>query len=634
MKLYKRNSARHVVGALLIMGVSAPLAAKAAEIYVYADATYSGASRHYLGDVENLELEAFNDRLSSIRVVSGVWTICTDARFNGRCETISGDVENLDLTGLNDRISSLRVESSGSNESRNGGNDYRSDGSDSVGRPNGHDWLTFFDETDFNGRQVRVDGNSSTLGEFNFNDWASSLRIGGGRWEICEDGDYRGRCQTVDTDVANLASLSLNNAVSSVRLISASEYGAYSDGKSGSESHGDWWARDRNSRWDQWESNETYRADVFEDTDFRGDHHEFNGAIPNMTQSGFNDTISSFRLEGRWQVCEDVNFAGNCEVFRFDEENLVPSGWNDRISSMRPIGETGRQEIGLMLFEDANFGGDRERFFDSEPDLRSRGFNDTSSSLQIREGRWEVCVDVNYGGGCRQVEANQPNLTRMALNDSISSVRRLDSWRNGHQDQSGYNGHQGSAGHDGSYDFDHHDSREIIIYEHADFEGRSLSFTEGVSNLAQHNFNDLLSSYRIPNGTWELCEDANFQGRCWTVQNDEGNVGPLGFNDRISSIRSTDYSGHQLPTSVTAQIVVYQNTNYGGRGRTYTGNVTDLAPDGWNDMISSFRVSGPGQWEICEHSSFGGRCQIFDGDQPTLVTLNWNDRVSSLRYLP
>jgi hypothetical protein len=82
------------------------------------------------------------------------------------------------------------------------------------------------------------------------------------------------------------------------------------------------------------------------------------------------------------------------------------------------------------------------------------------------------------------------------------------------------------------------------------------------------------------------------------------------------------------------RLVVYEHTGFAGRSRTYGGDAVNLAQDGWNDQISSFRVEGPGRWEICDDAYYGGRCQTFSSDVANLVELNWNDRISSLRYLP
>ncbi len=590
MTATKKISAQLGFGALLMMaGLATPVTAQAAEIIVYADAYYSGASRHFTGDVRDLANEGFNDRISSIRVVSGIWTVCTDASYYGRCQDVSGDISNLDSTGLNDRISSIRLEGHG--------------GWDQGSYRNG---ITLYEDSNYRGRQFEIDDDVYNLSQYNFNDRVSSVRVDGGTWEICQDSGYNGRCVIVDGDVSNFTQLGMNDTVSSVRWI-----GGHGDAPDGRD---DWWSRDRDDRWDRWDNDSQSRATVYEHVDYRGQRRDFNGAVPDMTRMGFNDRISSFRLEGRWQVCEHVNFGGECEIFRYDQDNLVPSRWNDRISSMRPIAAT-TGAVGLILFEDANFRGDRERIRQDEPNLRLRGFNDVASSLRVREGRWEICDNFNYRGQCRVVDANQSNLSVMGFNDRVSSVRRLD----------------------GGYD-QPNDRRGITIYEHTNFGGRHLNFTGDAANLSQNSFNDILSSFRIYGGRWELCEDAYYQGRCWTFNSDEDNVVPLGFNDRISSLRglgpSYPGSGGGSGNNYRVEIEVFEHTNYGGRGRTYTGTVSNLGPDGWNDAISSFRISGPGRWEICEHASFAGRCQIFTTDEPTLVPLNWNDRISSIRYLP
>lgn len=76
-------------------------------------------------------------------------------------------------------------------------------------------------------------------------------------------------------------------------------------------------------------------------------------------------------------------------------------------------------------------------------------------------------------------------------------------------------------------------------------------------------------------------------------------------------------------------ITVYQHTNFQGASRTYNGVVANLVPEGWNDVISSARVSG--NWEVCTDANFGGRCQVFDADVANVVPLGLNDVISSIR---
>lgn len=77
---------------------------------------------------------------------------------------------------------------------------------------------------------------------------------------------------------------------------------------------------------------------VYEDSEFRGRQETFTEAIAHLGPTGFNDKITSFRVQGRWQVCTNPNFSGQCFVYDYDESNVSTNRINDQISSLRPIG--------------------------------------------------------------------------------------------------------------------------------------------------------------------------------------------------------------------------------------------------------------------------------------------------------
>lgn len=81
---------------------------------------------------------------------------------------------------------------------------------------------------------------------------------------------------------------------------------------------------------------------VYRDSNFRGASTRFQGAVPNLQSSGFNDAISSMEFRGEWIACTDAYFRGQCQTFRDDVANLQRWGMNDRISSLRPAGRGGR----------------------------------------------------------------------------------------------------------------------------------------------------------------------------------------------------------------------------------------------------------------------------------------------------
>jgi hypothetical protein len=151
---------------------------------------------------------------------------------------------------------------------------------------------------------------------------------------------------------------------------------------------------------------------VFKDRDFRGDSRRFGRDRNDLREVGWNDRISSFRVEegrerdehegrggpygeegrnremswGRPEAprsgaCfyENPNFEGRYFCAAIGESAaMVPEGLNDRISSVRIFGEAD-----VIVFKDREFRGEARRFRRDMPDLRRDGFNDRITSFQI-----------------------------------------------------------------------------------------------------------------------------------------------------------------------------------------------------------------------------------------------------------
>ena len=80
---------------------------------------------------------------------------------------------------------------------------------------------------------------------------------------------------------------------------------------------------------------------VWEHNDFRGASTVFDRAVPRLNDVGWNDRISSIRVDsGRWELCRDNDYSG-CRTLSADmgEQRSLESGWNDALSSLRPVGE-------------------------------------------------------------------------------------------------------------------------------------------------------------------------------------------------------------------------------------------------------------------------------------------------------
>ncbi len=139
---------------------------------------------------------------------------------------------------------------------------------------------------------------------------------------------------------------------------------------------------------------------VFQHVDFRGASRRFDSNVRDLRRSGWNDRISSYRIErrgysggdddrpqwGRPQVPQsgacfykDINFRGDyfCAP-RGAQVRQVPRGTNDKISSVRLFGGAT-----VTVYRDINFDGQSSRFVDDMRDLRSVGWNDLISSFRI-----------------------------------------------------------------------------------------------------------------------------------------------------------------------------------------------------------------------------------------------------------
>jgi hypothetical protein len=76
---------------------------------------------------------------------------------------------------------------------------------------------------------------------------------------------------------------------------------------------------------------------VWEGTKFRGPSTEVTGSVRSLADFGWNDRISSLRIDsGRWEICRETDFR-SCQTVDAEEIENLESTWNDAISSLRPV---------------------------------------------------------------------------------------------------------------------------------------------------------------------------------------------------------------------------------------------------------------------------------------------------------
>jgi uncharacterized protein YcfJ len=80
--------------------------------------------------------------------------------------------------------------------------------------------ITLYSRESFDGRYISFTGGERNLNRENFNDRASSAIVKGGRYEVCEDTDFRGRCMVLRPgQYPSLASMGMGDSISSVRAV-------------------------------------------------------------------------------------------------------------------------------------------------------------------------------------------------------------------------------------------------------------------------------------------------------------------------------------------------------------------------------------------------------------------------------
>ena len=78
--------------------------------------------------------------------------------------------------------------------------------------------ITLYEGPGYSGRSITLYADESNLNGSGFNDRAMSVRVRGGVWKLCEDRDYRSRCEIIDRDTPDLGVYQFNRKVSSIGL--------------------------------------------------------------------------------------------------------------------------------------------------------------------------------------------------------------------------------------------------------------------------------------------------------------------------------------------------------------------------------------------------------------------------------
>jgi hypothetical protein len=153
------------------------------------------------------------DRISSIRVFGRVEALVfRDIRFRGPSARFSNDVRDLRREGWNDKISSIRVVSDAREWERERAPVWGSN------QPIPREGACFYQNANFRGQYFCVpQGASIGVLPPGFNDRISSIRVMRSTVIIFSDGEFGGRSTRLERDVPNLGG-NWNDRISSMRV--------------------------------------------------------------------------------------------------------------------------------------------------------------------------------------------------------------------------------------------------------------------------------------------------------------------------------------------------------------------------------------------------------------------------------
>ena len=197
--------------------------------------------------------------------------------------------------------------------------------------------LTLYSRDDYHGRSQTVRDAVADLEDVRFNDTTQSIRVRSGRWEACEEADFRGACFLLEAgEYPSLDGRA--NKITSLREVR----GGWDRGRDRD------WERDRDRDWEGRRGHDHERGRLpgralggeltfYTRDDFAGRSLTVRNSSADLRERDFNDTVQSVRVRsGYWEVCEDVGFRGRCRTLEPGEYASLER-MSNRISSVREV---------------------------------------------------------------------------------------------------------------------------------------------------------------------------------------------------------------------------------------------------------------------------------------------------------
>ena len=314
----------------------------------------------------------------------------------------------------------------------------------------------------------------------------------------------------------------------------------------------------------------------------------------------------------------------------------LPANLNDKVTSIKiSSGYT------VTVYEDANWGGVNHTTFtgnqlnltfihDGQPVFHLDGWNDKISSIKVTAPTTPptpYCGD----GSCNGTE----NCTSCPYDCDVCPPYCGDGSCNGTENCTSCSQDCGAC-------------PLVTLYDAADYitlwPYTYKTFPSGnYSDLSSYSLDNIVSSIRIPSGYYvTIYAEKSYVGPFLTLTSDNPNLftssNPTGWNDRISSIKVSTTVPPPPPPPPPVGVTLYDAADYGGAWYHLTSlNYSDLNLIGWNDIVSSIKISSGYYVTVYENVNHGGSHETFTSDianlyfQTSLYPGGWNDKISSIK---
>ena len=138
-------------------------------------------------------------------------------------------------------------------------------------------------------------------------------------------------------------------------------------------------------------------------------------------------------------------------------------------------------------------------------------------------------------------------------------------------------------------------SASITLFEHGDFQGRTLQLTRDAPNFVCLGFNDIVSSVQVEGGTWMLYQHVDYKGKSIIL-------GPGRYNINVIKER---IGNDCISSAKCASIILYEHAEFKGRELKLSRDAPNFCDLQFNDILSSVRVTS-GTWTLYQHVNYQG----------------------------